>query len=126
VLLVDTGPLVAAADSSDRHYADCRLLLESDKGPLVTTPLVIAEAAYLIDRQLGPAAEAALLRSIVGGELVVEHLEHADWVRMADLVDTYSGLALGSTDASLVALGERLAAARLAPILATVGSPHPP
>jgi len=54
VLLVDTGPLLAAADRDDAHHLACRDLLEADPGPLVTSPLVIAEAAYLIDRQLGP------------------------------------------------------------------------
>ena len=35
-------------------------MLESDEGPLVTTAMVIAEAAYLVDRQLGAKAEASL------------------------------------------------------------------
>jgi predicted nucleic acid-binding protein len=48
VLIVDTGPLVATADRADRDHAACRALLESDEGPLVTTAMVIAEAAYLI------------------------------------------------------------------------------
>jgi predicted nucleic acid-binding protein len=48
VLIVDTGPLVATADRADRDHEACRALLESDEGPLVTTAMVIAEAAYLI------------------------------------------------------------------------------
>jgi hypothetical protein len=45
VLIVDTGPLVAAADRADKDDAACRALLEDDEGPLITTGLVIAEAA---------------------------------------------------------------------------------
>jgi len=60
VLVVDTGPLVATADRGDKDHAACRALLENEEGPLVTTALVIAEAAYLIDRQLGAQAEASL------------------------------------------------------------------
>ena len=60
MLIVDTGPLVAAADRADKDHVACQELLEDDEGPLVTTGLVIAEAAYLINRQLGPTAEAAL------------------------------------------------------------------
>jgi hypothetical protein len=41
---------------------------------LVTTVLVIAEAAYLITRQLGPAAEAALYSAIIDGDLEVAAL----------------------------------------------------
>lgn len=114
MLLVDTGPLVATADVDDTHHRRCRELLETDPGPLVTTPLVIAEAAYLIDRQLGPNAEAALFRSIADGALTVEPLVHDDWLRISDLVQEYADLRLGGTDASLIALAERLGAARLA------------
>jgi uncharacterized protein len=63
VLIVDTGPLVATADTADADHTSCRNLLEIDEGPLVTTALVIAEAAYLLDRQLGSDAEAAFYSS---------------------------------------------------------------
>jgi uncharacterized protein len=69
VLVVDAGPLVATADRADKDHVRCRALLEGDEGPLVTTAMVIAEAGYLIDRQLGARAEAALYESIISGEL---------------------------------------------------------
>ena len=53
MLIIDTGVLVAAADRNDPDYDACSDLLETDDGPLVTTALVIAEAAHLIDRQVG-------------------------------------------------------------------------
>lgn len=52
MLIVDTGPLVAAADRADKDHSAGRVLLEDDEGPLLTTGLVIAEAAYLINREL--------------------------------------------------------------------------
>jgi len=114
VLVVDTGPLLATADRSDAHHRQCRELLETDAGPLVTTALVIAEACYLLDRQLGPPAEAALLASIVDGTLRVQDLGGGDWARVHELVETYADLRLGGTDASLVALAEHLGATRIA------------
>jgi predicted nucleic acid-binding protein len=114
VLIVDTGPLVAAADRADRDHGACRLLLEGDEGPLVTTAMVIAEAAYLIDRQLGPAAEAALYASITDGQLGVADLGRDDWARIRELVTTYASLRLGGTDASVIAVAERLGATRVA------------
>lgn len=108
MLVVDTGPLVATADRADKDHHACRALLEGDEGPLVTTAMVIAEAAYLIDRQLGPAAEAALYASITSRQLLVENLEDSDWERIAELVATYADLRLGGTDASVVTLAERL------------------
>lgn len=76
--------------------------------------LVVAEAGYLIDRQLGPAAEAALYRSIDAGEMVVAPVADEDWGRMAELVETYADLGLGGVDASVIALAERTGETRVA------------
>ena len=50
MLLVDTGVIVAAADRTDTHHRACADLLQNFDGPLITSPLVIAEATYLINR----------------------------------------------------------------------------
>lgn len=62
MLIVDTAPLVAAADRADKDHVACLALLEDDEGPLVTTGLVIAEVAYLINRQLGPPPKRPYIR----------------------------------------------------------------
>lgn len=56
MLIVDTAPLVAAADAADPMHQRCLALLQTHPGPLVTTALVIAEAGWLIRRQLDIAA----------------------------------------------------------------------
>lgn len=114
MLIVDTGPFVAVADVDDPDHAACDELLAIDPGPLVTTALVIAETGFLIDRQAGADAEAALVADIVDGRILVEALTATDWQRTLELVRTYADLPLGVTDASLVALAERLRAERIA------------
>jgi len=69
--------------------------------------MVIAEAAYLIERELGSSVERLLYDSIIGGEIVIEHLTLEDWKRTAELSTRYESLPLGGTDASLIALAER-------------------
>ena len=66
--------------------------------------MVIAEAAYLIDRQLGAAAEASLYASIIDGQIEIANLDNSDWIRVRELVTTYADLRLGGTDASVIAL----------------------
>jgi uncharacterized protein len=114
VLIVDTGPLLATADRADKTHVACRELLENDEGPLITTAMVIAEAAYLIDRQLGAKAEASLYASIIEGQIEVADLDINDWQRIQDLVTTYADLRLGGTDASVIALAERRGTTRIA------------
>jgi len=114
VLIVDTGPLVAAADRTDRHHQTCLDLLETATGPLVTTAMVVAEAVYLLTRELGAHAEASFYDAIIDGTLTVEPLVASDWQRIRELVDRYHDLPLGGTDASLIAVAERLGATRIA------------
>jgi predicted nucleic acid-binding protein len=77
-------------------------------GPLVTTALVIAEAGWLIRRQLDIAAEVAFCTAIVNGELTVEALTGIDWARVIELLDTCTDIGLDDADASVIAVAERL------------------
>jgi hypothetical protein len=73
---------------------------------LVVPTLVVAETTYFIGTRLGARAEAAFLRSL--RELDVEAPAPDDWTRIAALVERYAALPLGGTDASVIALAERL------------------
>lgn len=114
VLIVDTGPLVAATDRNDPYHEACAELLETDPGPLITTPLVVAETVYLISRQLGPSAEAAFYDAIITGTLIVDDLTIDNWVRVREFVDRYQNLPLGGTDASVITIAEHHQATRVA------------
>jgi uncharacterized protein len=108
MILVDTGPLVAAGDLDARvHDACVRTLIEASPPRLVPGP-VIAEVCYLLARDAGARAEADFLRSFRSGFLSVADLTLDDLDRAADLVGQYSDLPLGGTDACVVALSERL------------------
>lgn len=74
----------------------------------------MAEAGWLIDRQLGAAAEGLFYRSVAAGDLDVESLTATDWLRIAELVESYADLGLGGVDASLIVLAERLDVVKVA------------
>ena len=114
VLIVDAGPLVAAAATRDRHHARCVELLANAPGPLVVPLLVVTEVAYFLADRIGPPAERAFAESLRAGELLAEPVEPADWDRIAELVDQYAGLGLGMVDASVIAACERLGQTELA------------
>lgn len=107
-MIVDTGVLLAAADSADPDHQSCADLVSHNRDGLRASPLVIAEAAYLIGRQLGSQFEARFFRAVADGEIQVETLTASDWHRTAELVSEYADMPLGGTDASVIAIAERL------------------
>jgi predicted nucleic acid-binding protein len=108
MIVVDTGPLYAAADASDAHHAACSALFSNPGDRFVVPVSVVVETSFLIERHLGPVAEAAFLASLAG--VIVEQLGDDDLARMAELVSTYADMPLGAVDASVVAIAERLGA----------------
>ncbi|MGA2211613.1 MAG: PIN domain-containing protein [Acidimicrobiales bacterium] len=108
MILVDTGVLLSAVSSTDRHHQKSADLLAAHAGQLVTPAPVIAETAWLIESVVGPAAEAAFVTSAANGELGIEDLDANDYRRCAELIERYADLGLGLVDASVVAIAERL------------------
>ena len=114
--MVDAGPLYAYVDADDRHHRACLALLESHPGPLVVPTLVITEVAYLIGSRLGVEPEVRFLGDVAAGAFAVEPVAPSDWLRIAELVSRYRDLPLGTVDASVVAVGERLGITELATV----------
>jgi len=114
MLIVDAGPLYAAAASNDRNHIRCTELLASATRPLLVPELVVTEVAYLLNDRIGPHAELAFGRAFASGELLAEPVVPSDWQRIVDLVAQYADLALGIVDASVVRLAERLEVTEIA------------
>lgn len=111
MIVCDTGPLVAAADRDDDHNRACTDLFTAlhlaRRAILVPSP-VVAEVGYLLGRTGGSRIESAFLRSLVAGTFTVVEPTLDDYARAADLVDTYADFPLGTTDATVIAVAERL------------------
>lgn len=104
MILVDSGPLVAAGAADDRHHQVCTKLLGSATEELLVPATVSAEVCYLLETRAGSRSEAAFLRLFSVGKLVPVDLTTADYERMAELVEQYADFPLGGTDASLIQL----------------------
>lgn len=107
-MIVDTGFLYAVLDRDDRHHAAAVDLIATTDAVLRVPMLVIAEVTHLAGTRLGTEAEVRFLGDVASGELIPEPVHPADWERIAELVARYRDLPLGTVDASLVALAERL------------------
>ena len=109
MIVVDTGVLLAVADADDRwHTASTELLASYPSNKLNLPAPVIPEAGWMIAAVLGPATEAAFIASVAAGDFTVTDLGSNDWQRVAELVEQYADMDLGTVDAAVIAVAERL------------------
>ena len=106
-LIVDAGALYAQADADEPQHGPVVRVLRAERGPLVTSQVVAAEADYLILRRLGVDTELAFLDDLAAGTYVVDSLARADLAAARDVAARYRDLELGLADASLVVLAAR-------------------
>jgi predicted nucleic acid-binding protein len=106
IAIVDAGPLYASVDEDDLDHARSIAALRRRDLDLVVPALVIAEVSYLVAKRLGPEIEAAFLRGLTA--LEVEPPAPRDWPAIADMVARYADLRLGTVDASVAVLADRL------------------
>jgi len=103
-------------DADDRHHRACLELLETHPGPLIVPTLVVTEVSYLLATRLGIEAEVRFLGDLASGAFHVEAVAPGDWIRIAELVARYHDLPLGTVDASVVVVAERLRASTIATV----------
>jgi uncharacterized protein len=116
LILVDSNVLIAIISRTDDKHVRATQWVEGVTDVLLVPPTVIAEVCYLVGERDGDRrAEAEFLRSFEDENgLKLAELLPDDLRRMAALVEQYADMGLGSTDASVVAIAERLGVERVA------------
>ena len=104
--VVDTGALMAAIDRDDPWHSACTAVFARTDLRFIIPALCVAETTSMVARNQGPLVESRFLASLASMD--VRAPEPEDWTRIAELVEQYANFPLGGTDASVVALAERL------------------
>lgn len=121
LVLVDTGPLVASVNARDQDHARVASYLQESRDLFIVPVTVLPEVCYLLERFAGPRLEAEFLKSLLGGEMVIEQPTVADLGRSWQLILAYADnpfdfaqdRPIGFVDASIVAMAERLNITRI-------------
>ena len=103
-ILIDTGPLVAYLDRSDRDHAWAKDAFMRITRPLLTCEAVIAEALFLLRR--GGIDPDGLLTLIARGLVVPEFSLAAEVRAIQHLMKTYRNIPMSLADACLVKMAE--------------------
>lgn len=113
MIVLDTSGVIAAVDEAQRLHGSARRALESDSGPFVLSPFVLAEVDYLLATRVGVDAELAFLREVAAGAYRLVPFGDEDLTAASELIDRYRGLGIGLADASVVVLAARMRTTRL-------------
>lgn len=102
--IVDTGPLVAFFDRSERHHDWAAAQIEALEAPLLVCEPVLAEACYLLARFQN--AQDALLALLQNGALQIafEINEHVGELRK--LMQKYRDTPMSLADACILQMAE--------------------
>ena len=110
-VLVDTGPIVALLDRSERRHRECAELVATLAAPLVTCEAVIAEACYLLRGLKG--APIAVLENIESGNFLIPYRMTGRTARLVKWMKKYADLPMDFADACLVDLAGQLGTGRI-------------
>ena len=103
-IIVDTGPLVAYLDRSDRDHPWAKERFMQITRPLLTCEAVVAEALFLLRR--GGIDPDGLLNLISRGLVVPEFSLAREIPAVQQLMKTYRNIPMSLADASLVSMAE--------------------
>ena len=105
--IVDTGGLLSVLDGRQEDHGLFLEAVQSVRGPLLVTPLILAELDHLVLDRYGRWAELAAIEEIEAA-YQVERIEDEDLTRARELLTRYADLTtFDLADASCVVLAER-------------------
>ncbi len=107
-LVLDTGPLLAAINPNDKDHLRCRALLEQTTEPMLIPVPVLAEVDYFVCKYMQASVFVRVLDDILAGAFSVVDLVPSDYPRVREVCDRYADAKVGFTDASVLAIVERL------------------
>jgi uncharacterized protein len=104
--LIDTGPLVALFDRSDRWHKSSYDFLKGYAGTLITSWPVITETVFLLD--FHAQAQVDFLSWLEAGGIQLGELNGADIPSIKAMIHKYANVPMDLADATLIRLADRL------------------
>ncbi|MBU2652725.1 MAG: PIN domain-containing protein [bacterium] len=104
--VIDTGPLVALFDRSDRHHQKVKTFLKDYSGKLITSLSIITEVTHLLDFNI--EAQVDFLKWIHAGAISVYEITELQFDRIIDLMTKYSDRPMDFADATLIIIAEEV------------------
>ena len=105
-ILIDSGPLIALFNSSDKYHQKSLEFIKQNKFQIVTTIASITETLHLLD--FNRNAQIDFLEWVNRGAVEIHNIENSDFQRIKELTEKYRDLPMDFADSCLVLLAEKL------------------
>ena len=104
-ILIDSGPLIALFDASDKYHSKALKFIKNNKYPLITTIASVTETLHLLD--FNRNAQIDFIEWIHRGGVEIANIENTDFGRLKELTEKYHDLPMDFADSCLVYLAEK-------------------
>ncbi len=104
-ILIDSGPLIALFDASDKHHKKSIEFIKNNTFSLVTTISSITEVLHILD--FNRNAQIDFLEWITQGGVQIFDIQQEDFPRIKELTVKYQDLPMDFADSCLVLLAEK-------------------
>jgi predicted nucleic acid-binding protein len=105
-ILIDSGPMIALFDQSDRYHGASVEFIRNCNAELVTTLASLTETLHLLD--FNRQVQMDFLTWVNAGALTIESVDIHGLSRVQALMQKYLDLPMDFADACLVYLAEKL------------------
>jgi hypothetical protein len=105
-ILIDSGPLIALFDASDKHHQKTVQFIKDNEYPLITILASITETLHLLD--FNRNAQVDFLEWVSRGAVEIYNIKNSDFDRLKELTKKYQNLPMDFADSCLVYLAEQL------------------
>lgn len=106
--IVDTSFIVSLLNPLEKHHAACVEVARSLQPTLILPVTVLPETTYLLSRWVSHRAMRRFVNQVRDPQWQIENLTAPDLRRAYQLLEQYADARLDFTDATVVALAERL------------------
>jgi predicted nucleic acid-binding protein len=107
VIIADTSGLYSIFNRRQSEHQAARAAVERDGGPLLLSPLVLAELDYFVLARLGAKAEQKVLAELQSPAYRLASFTDEDFQLASEVAAKYGDMGLGLTDASIVVQAAR-------------------
>lgn len=105
-ILIDSGPLIALFDSSDKYHQKSVEFIKSNRFLLITTIASVTETLHLLD--FNKNAQLDFIEWVYRGGVEIANIINPDFERIKKLTEKYSDLPMDFADSCLVLLAEKM------------------